>query len=113
MELDIQALFKGLDGEIRQAALDAIRQQVTRDFSWTLRNEVEKIVAEYVTSELGPALKATLAEQHAELVRGGVEAAKAAAAQVGDGLREHLTKKITDAFASSYKIDQLIKGILQ
>jgi hypothetical protein len=82
---DPQAILAAAQEQITAGVVEALKRQVINDFTWTLK--------------------------HHELVRGAVEAAVVASAEVGNLLREHLIKKATESFSSSYKIDQLVKGV--
>jgi hypothetical protein len=108
---DPQAILAAAQEQITAGVVEALKRQVINDFTWTLKHHVEAIVADYVKEQLGPAVKEQLATAHVELVRGAVEAAVVASAEVGNLLREHLIKKATESFSSSYKIDQLVKGV--
>jgi transcription termination factor NusB len=91
---------------VRATVRDALLEGVKRQFQWELPDAVKKAVAEFVTDEIIPEIKAELEANKDTFVQAATDMVRGAPAEIGKAMQAHLAKNLTD----SWKLRQVVEA---
>jgi hypothetical protein len=90
-----------------KAAMEAMNERVTQQFKWSLPDTIAKECDDFIREHVAPEGRAHLLSQKGPIV----EAAKAAADEIGHKIAANMAAKADEKLGRSYSADAIIKAI--
>jgi hypothetical protein len=83
---------------VRATVRDALLEGVKRQFAWEVPDAVKKAVAEFITEENIPEIKAELEANKETFVIAATEMVRGVPAEIGKAMQKQLAKNLTNSW---------------
>lgn len=103
LDIDIAQLFESQKEDIKQKALEALKERITENIRWTMGDVIGEQVKEFVKTEISPEIEKMLMENKQLFLDQIMELAKS----LGSEVAKALVLKAQENLANSWDVKKI------